>query len=120
MADKDVAVIAGKEEVGDEATAAAALIADKEEVGDEATASATVNGPDKGTRRKVRVMVSVVHEVKAAAARGILRCHKARYGSRSRPSMRSSPRRRCIILQIPWNTTGSRKIMRCSVSCTAA
>ena len=27
MADKDVAVIAGKEEVGDEATAAAALIA---------------------------------------------------------------------------------------------
>nr|BAD27883.1 hypothetical protein [Oryza sativa Japonica Group]BAD29519.1 hypothetical protein [Oryza sativa Japonica Group] len=66
MADKDVAVIAGKEEVGDEATAAAALIADKEEVGDEATASATVNGPDKGTRRKVRVMVSVVHEVKAA------------------------------------------------------
>uniref|UniRef100_A0A0D3F3C4 Uncharacterized protein n=1 Tax=Oryza barthii TaxID=65489 RepID=A0A0D3F3C4_9ORYZ len=53
MADKDAAVIAGKEEVGDEATA-----------------SATVNGPDKGTRCKVRVMVSVVHEVKAAETVG--------------------------------------------------
>lgn len=107
MADKDVAVIAGKEEVGDEATAAAALIADKEEVGDEATASATVNGPDKGTRRKVRVMVSVVHEVKAAAARGILRCHKARSVSPRRRSTRSSPGRRSLTPAIPFATTGA-------------